>query len=112
LRVAFILQLNRVANRPNKTSLGGNPSQTFERRIMAKPKTIKLKAAERKEADELQRNITIARYGIETSQKIHYEAQEKLWERLRGLYPELADKNAVYSKGTIVIRERGDKPCG
>ena len=73
---------------------------------MTKEKTIKLKVAERKEADELQRNITIARYGIETSQRIHYEAQEKLWERLRGLYPELADKNAVYSKGVIVIRER------
>jgi len=79
---------------------------------MAKQKTIKLKAAERKEANELQRNITIARYGVETAQRIHYEAQEKLWERLRGLYPELADKNAVYSKGIIVIRERREKSCG
>ena len=73
---------------------------------MAKQKTIKLKAAEHKEADELQRNITIARYGVETAQRIHYEVGEKLWERLRGMYPELADKNAVYSKGVIVIRER------
>ena len=72
---------------------------------MKKEKKIKLKVAERKEADALHQDITIARYGIEVSQRIYYESSEKLWERLRELYPELINRNAVYDKGIIVIRE-------
>ena len=76
---------------------------------MPKPKTIKLKAAEKKEADQIQRDITIARYGIETAQRLHFEAGERLWEYLRSIHPEIA-ANSVYHEGVITHRSKREKP--
>ena len=77
---------------------------------MAKQKTIKLKVAEKKKAKELQRDITIARYGQETAQRIHFEAEERLWEYLRERYPDVAGTKAAYSNGVITYTPKGEQP--
>jgi len=66
-----------------------------------KPKTIKLKAVELKEANKLLRDATIAYHGIEVAQKIHFEVGERLWEMLRDMYPEVVDTKAKYNEGVI-----------
>ena len=71
---------------------------------MAKQKTIKLKAAERKEADALHRDITIADHGIAVAQRMSFEAGERLWEYLRVLYPNIP-RRARYIKGVLTWRE-------
>jgi len=66
-----------------------------------KQKTIKLKAAEKKEADRLNRNIAITRYGVETANNLHFEAGERLWEYLLQQYPILKVRKARYDRGVI-----------
>ena len=75
---------------------------------MAKEKKIKLKVVERKEADRLHREITIAEHGIMVAQRIRFEAGERLWEYLRILHPEMPE-SALYNQG--ILTYRGEKPC-
>ena len=68
---------------------------------MPKQKTNKLKAADRKEADNLQRGLAIAKFGVETAIRLHFEAGEVLWAKLKELYPEITGTNARYERGII-----------
>jgi len=69
---------------------------------------IKLKAAERKEADALHRDITVADHGIIIAQRISFEAGERLWKYLRGLYPDLP-RSAQYMQGVLTYFEEEEK---
>jgi len=74
---------------------------------MVKQKTIKLKVADKQEAEDMQHNIIIAKFGVETAHRLHFEAGERLWVKLRALYPEIADTNARYGKGVITYTLKG-----
>ena len=78
---------------------------------MPKPKTIKLNKADRKEADRLQREVSIARWGVETANHLHYEAGERLWRMLWDLHPGLEDMQSTYFKGIITVgKPKENKP--
>ena len=77
---------------------------------MQKQKNIKLKVAEKKKAEEYQREIAIAKMGQETAQRIHFEAGERLWEYLRERYPDVAGTKAAYSNGVITYTPKGEQP--
>jgi hypothetical protein len=73
---------------------------------MPKPKTIKLNATNRKEMDKLQRFQAIAYYGVETANKQHFEACERLWTALCSLYPELKKADSKYHEGIVTYTPR------
>ena len=75
---------------------------------MAKEEKIKLKVAERKEADNLHREIAIAEQGIIVAQRIRFEAGERLLEYLRMLHPGMPEE-VLYGRG--ILTYRGDKSC-
>ena len=72
---------------------------------MRKEKKIKLKVSERKEADRLQREITIAEYGIAISHRLAFEAGERLWKYLRMQYPQIS-RSSLYRKGILTYKEK------
>jgi len=77
---------------------------------MPKPKTIKLNKADRKEIDRLHRLQNIARYGVETANRLHWEAGEELWKAIKELYPELAAAAMVYHGNGVLTytpKEKG-----
>jgi len=79
---------------------------------MAKLKTIKLNKTDRLEIDRLHRLENIARYGVETANRLHWEAGEELWKAIKDLYPELKDEMLAYhGKGilTYTPKEKGGK---
>ena len=86
----------------------GKNSEYERGRNMVKEEKIKLKVAERKEADNLHREIAIAEQGIMVAHRIRFEAGERLWEYLRMLHPGMPEE-VSYNQG--ILTYRGDKPC-
>ncbi len=76
---------------------------------MPKPKKIKLNKTDMEEVDILQRNVAIARQGVEIANGLHFEAGERLWHTLRELYPEVEGTNARYYAGVITYTPK-EKP--
>ena len=86
-----------------------NEAQIIERRItMPKSKIIKLTKSDRAELDRLQRLETVARHGVATANRLHYEAAEEFWEAVWRLYPELKGIRLFYSKGILTYTPKGE----
>ena len=79
---------------------------------MAKSKRIKLKVAERKEIDKLNRLIAVAKHGVETALSLHYEARERLWNAIWEMYPEVKVSEGHYKNGVLTYtpKSKEDKP--
>ena len=68
-------------------------------------KTIKIKPEHRRDIYNLHREAFIAYRGVETANKIHFEAQERLWAKIKKLYPTtIGDTDAIYRHTDHIIK--------